>query len=99
GGIAQVGLDRVDLADLAERLQMSGQFRPADCDADAVVTLGERAHDVPPQKARSPENRDQRVEIRCHAAHFLDSLAESTGGSFSRVLSGFALRRTNCPVL
>jgi hypothetical protein len=35
GGVAQVGLHGVDLADPAERLQMERQFRPAHRDPDA----------------------------------------------------------------
>ncbi len=66
GREAQIGLHGVDLADPAERLQVPGQLRPPDRDPDAVVALGERPDHVPPQKARSPENRDQRVQIRCH---------------------------------
>ena len=66
GRVAQIGLHGVDLADPAERLQVAGQFRPPHRDPDAVVALGERADHVPPQKARSSENRDQRVQIRCH---------------------------------
>ena len=66
GRIAQIGLHGVDLADPAERLQMPGQFRPPHRDPDAVIALGQRADHVSPQKARSAENRDQRVQIRCH---------------------------------
>ena len=69
GRVAQIGLHGVDLADPAERLQMPGQFRPPHRDPDAVVALGERADHVPPQKARSAENRDQRVQIRCHGVN------------------------------
>jgi len=68
-GIAQIGLHGVDLTDLAERLQMPGQFRPPHRDPDAVIALGERADHASSQKARSSENRDQRIQIRCHGAH------------------------------
>ena len=69
GRVAQIGLHGVDLADPAERLQMPGQFRPPHRHPDAVIALGERADHVSPQKARSPENRDQRVQIRCHGVN------------------------------
>ena len=66
GRIAQIGLHGVDLADLAERLQMPGEFRAAHRDPDAVIALGQRPHHMPPDKARSAENRDQGVDIRGH---------------------------------
>ena len=66
GRIAQVRLHGVDLADLAERLQMPGEFRAAHRDPDAVIALGQRADHMPPDKARSAENRDERVDIRGH---------------------------------
>ena len=61
-----VRLHRVDLADPAERLQVAGQFRPPHRNPDAVVALGQRPHDVSPQKPRSAENRDEGIQIRCH---------------------------------
>ena len=60
--IAQVGLHRVDLADPAERLQVAGEFRPADRDADAVAALGQRAHDMAAEEARAAEDGDERFE-------------------------------------
>src|SRR3984893_4365241 len=63
----------MDLADPAERLQMPGQLRPPHRDPDPVIALGERPDHVPAQKARSSENRDQRVQIRCHGVNFLGS--------------------------
>jgi hypothetical protein len=39
----QIVLHRMDLADIAERLQMSGKVRPADRDANTIAALGERA--------------------------------------------------------
>ena len=62
--IAQVGLHGVDLADLAERLQVSRQFGPAHADADAITPLGQRADDMPPQKTRAAEHGDERFRIR-----------------------------------
>ena len=49
--IAQIGLDRMNLADPAERLQVAGQFRPPHRDPDPVVALAERADDVSAEKA------------------------------------------------
>jgi hypothetical protein len=42
--VPQIGLDGIDLSDTSERLQVPGQFRPADGDANAIVALGERAN-------------------------------------------------------
>jgi hypothetical protein len=67
--IAQIGLHGVDLADLAEWLQMPGQFRPPHRDADPVIALTERADHASAHEPRSAENRDQRVQIRCHGVH------------------------------
>jgi hypothetical protein len=67
--VAQVGLHGVDLADLAEWLQMASEFRPPHRDPDAVVALAERANHVSSHKARSSENRDQGVQIRCHGVN------------------------------
>ena len=63
GRVAQIGLHGVDLADLAERLQMPGQFRPPHRHPDPVIALAERADHASPQKARPSENRDQGVQI------------------------------------
>ena len=60
-------------ADLATRLQMACKFRPPHRDPDTVIALAERADHVSPQKARPSENRDQRVQIRCHGVDFLGS--------------------------
>src|SRR5229473_3823105 len=68
--VAQIGLHGMDLADLAERLQMACELRPTHRDPDTVVALAERADHVSPHKARSPENRDQSVQIRCHGLRF-----------------------------
>ena len=67
--VAQIGLHGVDLADLAERLQMPGQFRPPHRHPDPVIALAERANHASAHEPRSAENRDQRVQIRCHGVH------------------------------
>jgi hypothetical protein len=59
GGIAQVGLDRMDLADIAERLQEAGKIRPANGDADAPAAPRQRAHDIAPDETRAAENCDE----------------------------------------
>ncbi len=54
GGVAQIGLDRVNLADPAERLQMEGQIGPANSHPDAIVALGQRAHDMAAEEPEPP---------------------------------------------
>ena len=71
GRIAQIGLHGVDLADPAQRLQVTGQFRPPHRHPDPVIALAERADHASPQKARPSENRNQGVQIGCHWDHFL----------------------------
>jgi len=68
--IAHVGLDRVNLADAAERLQMTGEVRAAHRDADAILPLCQRLHHVPAEKPRAAENGDQgfRIGFRVMAA-------------------------------
>ena len=80
GRVAQIGLHGVDLADLAERLQMPGQFRPPHRDPDPVIALGQRPDHAAAQKAGSSENRDERVQIRCHGVHFLGVKVERSQG-------------------
>ncbi len=57
--IAQIGLHGMNLADPAERLQMTGQFGPAHRDPDAVTALGQRAHHVAAEEAGPAVDRDQ----------------------------------------
>ncbi|BAL73347.1 hypothetical protein S23_01210 [Bradyrhizobium cosmicum] len=66
GRIPQIGLHDVDLPDLARGLQVSGQFRPPHCSTDPVIPPAQRADDIPAQKPRSAENRDESFRIRCH---------------------------------
>ena len=56
-GVAHVGLHGVDLADPAERLQVAGEVRPAHRDADAVVALGQRPHQMAAEEAGAAEDR------------------------------------------
>ena len=62
-GVPHIGLHRMDLADPAERLQVAGEIGPAHRDADAVVALGQRPHQVAAEEAGAAENRDQRVVL------------------------------------
>ncbi len=57
--IAQIGLDRVDLTDHAQRLQEPGEIGPANRDAHAVAALDQRANDVAADKSRAAEDRDE----------------------------------------
>src|SRR5262249_10989887 len=70
GGIAHIGLHRVDLANAAHRLQEAGEGRPAPPDPGAIAALGHGAHQVAAQEARAAEDRNQGVELRLrgHAA-------------------------------
>src|SRR4051794_9467223 len=93
GGVAQIGLYRMDLTHHAERLQMPRQFGPPHRDSYAVLALGQRANHASPQKTRSSENGDQRVHIRCHAVN-------SWGQKFSRSWEYLTISRyANMPVL
>ena len=65
GGVAQIGLHRVDLADAAERLQMEGEVGPAHRHPDAVVALGQRAHHVAAEKAGAAIDGDEGVGMGC----------------------------------
>ena len=56
---AHIGLHRLDLPDIAERLQMAGKVGPPGRDADAIAAPGERAHHMPPDEAGAAENGDQ----------------------------------------
>src|SRR5712671_2371053 len=61
--VAQIGLHGMDLADPSERLQVAGEVRAANGDADAVALLAERAHDVAAEKAGAAEDGDQLVHF------------------------------------
>ena len=76
GGVAQIGLDGVDLADPTERLEEIGEFGPAHRYPDAVMALGQCPDDVAAEEARAAINGDEGVGgAACgHAA--LDLTAE-----------------------
>jgi hypothetical protein len=58
-GVAQVGLNRMDLAHAAERLQVSGQIGAAHPDPDAIAALGERAHQMAAEETGTAEDGDE----------------------------------------
>src|SRR5438270_7852370 len=57
-GVAQIRLDRVDLAHAPGRLQVPGKIGPPRRDANAPAALRELAHDLPADEAGAAENRD-----------------------------------------
>ncbi len=92
GRIAQIRLHGVDLPDLAGGLEVSGQFRPPHRDPDPVIPPAQRADDIPAQKPRSAENRDESFQIRCHGIHSWGPFLRKEC-VLSRLVSGrFAMR-------
>ena len=61
GGMAQIGLHGMDLADAAERLQVEGEVGAAHRHPDAIVALGQGAHNVAAEKARATIDGDEGV--------------------------------------
>ena len=59
GTIPEIRLNRHDLADAAERLQVEGKVRTPAGNAYAMTALGQRTHDMAPEKARSAEDGDE----------------------------------------
>ena len=57
--IAQVGLHRLNPADLAERLQVAGEIGAANRGAHAPAALEKRPHDVAAEKPGAAEDGDQ----------------------------------------
>ena len=53
----QIRLDRMDLPDPAQRLQMEGQLRPAHGDADEVAAVSQRADHVAAEEFPSRRTR------------------------------------------
>ena len=82
-GVPHVGLHRMDLADPAERLQVSGEVRPAHRDADAVVALGQRPDQMAAEEARAAEDRDQGVVLGLEG-HGMRSRAGSGTAEYSK---------------
>src|SRR5690606_28344299 len=57
---AKIGLHRLDLADIAERLDMKREIGVAHRDPHAIAALGQRAHDMAADETAAAENRDER---------------------------------------
>ncbi len=55
----QIGLNRLNLPDAAERLEMECEIRPAHRHPHAISALGERAHHVAANKTGAAENGDE----------------------------------------
>jgi hypothetical protein len=53
----------MDLADPAERLQMTGELGSADRHPNSVITPGKRAHHVTAKKTRSAINSNKRIDV------------------------------------
>ena len=60
-GIADIGLDGMDLADVAERLQMECEVGTPRGDADAPAVARQRPDDMPADEARAAEYRDDAI--------------------------------------
>src|SRR4051794_33111794 len=56
---AHIGLHRLDLADIAERLQMAGKIGPPTGDPDAITALGQSPHDMTADKAGPAKDDDE----------------------------------------
>jgi hypothetical protein len=56
---ADIGLDGLYLAGIAERLQVAGKVGPAAADADAVAAHGQCAHDMAANEPGPTENGDE----------------------------------------
>ncbi len=65
--IAQIGLDRMDLADPAERLQKAGELGTAHRDADAIAAIRQRPYHMAAHKAGAAEYGDERLKLALRA--------------------------------
>jgi hypothetical protein len=63
GAIAHIGLHGLNLPDDAQRLEMAGKIGAAHGDPHPPAALGQRPHQMPPDKTRPAENRDQPVAM------------------------------------
>jgi hypothetical protein len=57
--VADIGLDHVDLAHVAQQPHLVGQVRVADRHADAPAGLGQIAHGLGPHEAGAAEDGDE----------------------------------------
>jgi len=55
GPVADIGLDQLDLADIARHLEIDAQMGPPHGDAHPPALLAERADHAPAEEARSAE--------------------------------------------
>ena len=60
-GIADIGLNGVDLADAAERLQMEGEVGTPRRDADAPAVARQRANQMAAEEAGAAEDGDDAI--------------------------------------
>ena len=74
--IAQIGLHRMNLPDLAERLQMKREIGAAHGDPDPPAALRQGAHHMPADKARTAKDRHKPVCSDQFIRHFCSSLSE-----------------------
>src|SRR6185437_2132973 len=89
--MAHVRLHGMDLPDPAERLEMVRELWPAHRDADAVVALGERPHDMAADEPGAAEDGDQRVEIGLDGHAALNIARDSCRGR--GLASGYRIAR------
>ena len=59
--IAQIGLDRMDLTDVAQRLQMEREIGTAHRDPDPPAPPRQGTHHMPADKARTAKDRHKQV--------------------------------------
>jgi hypothetical protein len=68
GGVADIGLDEIDLADVAEHPHAIGEVGIAHRDPDAPAGLGELPHRLGADEARTAEDRDEILHESAPAA-------------------------------
>jgi hypothetical protein len=81
---AHIGLHSADLADIAERLQVTREVGPPAADPHLVAALCERPHDMTSQKAGAAENG--------HELRGLQNFGHGGLRRFRRVLIGFSAK-------
>jgi hypothetical protein len=87
--IAEIGLDRMDPADAAARLEMAGEIGPAHGGADAPAALQERAHEMAAEEAGAAKDRHQTlvVDRSRHSRNLPGLPARATIHAFTRLIS------------
>jgi hypothetical protein len=61
--VAEIGLDRVDPAHAAARLEMAGEIGPADGGTDTPAALQEGAHEMAAEEAGAAKDRHQTLVV------------------------------------